>query len=306
MIGPLFYPRPYPPSRTPRPPVWQRRIEAPLGAAVELVLAPFWRWDPGALRLPELTLTVRGLPRAFEGYRIALVTDLHHSRAVPDWWIREVAARSAALAPDLVVLGGDLVSHRRRELDGLAELLARFTARDGVVAVLGNHDHWVGAEAVADAVRAAGADLLENRHRLIERGGGGGRDGGRLAVGGVGDFKHGAVRLDRALGDVPADVPRVLVSHSPDLIEYLPAGLRVDVMLSGHTHNGQLHFPLLGPLTVPSQFGKRYLHGLKQVRGTWLYVSAGVGTSAVPFRWGNPPELPVIRLVGDQERVADG
>src|SRR5438128_2225759 len=173
VIGPLFYPRPYPPSRTPRPPVWQRRIEAPLGAAVELVLAPFWRWDPGALRLPELTLTVRGLPRAFDGYRIALVTDLHHSRAVPDWWIREVAARSAALAPDLVVLGGDLVSHRRRELDGLAELLARFTARDGVVAVLGNHDHWVGAGAVADAVRAAGADLLENRHRLIERGGGG-------------------------------------------------------------------------------------------------------------------------------------
>jgi len=288
--------------------VWQRRIEAPLGAAVELVLAPFWRWDPGALRLPELTLTVRGLPRAFEGYRIALVTDLHHSRAVPDWWIREVAARSAALAPDLVVLGGDLVSHRRRELDGLAELLARFTARDGVVAVLGNHDHWVGAEAVADAVRAAGADLLENRHRLSERGGGGGggRDSGRLALAGVGDFKHGAVQLDRALGDVPADVPRVLVSHSPDLIEYLPAGLRVDVMLSGHTHNGQLHFPLLGPLTVPSQFGKRYLHGLKQVRGTWLYVSAGVGTSAVPFRWGNPPEVPVIRLAGDQERMADG
>ena len=157
MIGPLLYPRPYPPSRTARPPVWQRRIEAPLGAAVERVLAPFWRWDPGALRLPEVTVTVRGLPRAFVGYRIALVTDLHHSRAVPDWWIREVAARSAALAPDLVVLGGDLVSHRRRELDGLAELLARFTARDGVVAVLGNHDHWVGAGAVADSRYASPA-----------------------------------------------------------------------------------------------------------------------------------------------------
>ena len=303
MIGPLFYPRRYPPSRTPRPPVWQRRLEAPLGAAVERVLAPFWRWDPAALRLPEVTVAVRGLPRAFAGYRIALVTDLHHSRAVPGWWIRDVAARAAALAPDLVVLGGDLVSHRRRELDGLAELLAQFNARDGVVAVLGNHDHWVGAEAVAAVVKAAGVDLLENRHRLIERGG---RGGGRLALAGVGDFKHGAVRLDGALGDVPADVPRVLVSHSPDLIEYLPAGLRVDVMLAGHTHNGQLHFPLLGPLTVPSQFGKRYLHGLKRVRGTWLYVSAGVGTSAVPFRWGNPPELPVIRLDGDQEPMADG
>jgi len=88
----------------------------------------------------------------------------------------------------------------------------------------------------------------------------------------------------------------VVLSHNPDLIEYLPPGLRVDVMLSGHTHNGQLHWPLIGPLTVPSQFGGRYLHGLKQVGETWLYVSAGVGTSAIPFRWGNPPELPVIRL----------
>ncbi|HXL12194.1 MAG TPA: hypothetical protein VN955_12410, partial [Gemmatimonadales bacterium] len=67
-------------------------------------------------------------------------------------------------------------------------------------------------------------------------------------------------------------------------------------MLSGHTHNGQIHLPWLGPLLVPSQFGGRYMHGLKRVGETWLYVSAGVGTAAIPMRWGNPPELPVIRL----------
>jgi uncharacterized protein len=89
----------------------------------------------------------------------------------------------------------------------------------------------------------------------------------------------------------------VLVSHNPDLIEYLPAGLRVDVMLSGHTHNGQAHFPVIGPVTVPSQFGRKYLHGLKRLAQTWLYVSAGVGSAWIP-RWGNPPELPLIQLTG--------
>jgi len=87
----------------------------------------------------------------------------------------------------------------------------------------------------------------------------------------------------------------VLLSHNPDLIEYLPAGLRVDVMLSGHTHNGQAHLPLVGPIIAPSQFGRKYLHGLKRAGDTWLYVSAGVGSAAIP-RWRNPPELPVLRL----------
>jgi len=69
----------------------------------------------------------------------------------------------------------------------------------------------------------------------------------------------------------------------------------VDVMLAGHTHNGQAHLPFLGPITAPSQFGRKYLHGLKRVGHTWLYVSAGVGSAWIP-RWRNPPELPVIRL----------
>src|SRR5207244_10230861 len=165
-------------------------------------------------------------------------------------------------------------------------------AAGGVGAGLRNHDHWVDPDAVAALGQRGGATLRANRHVQIRRG-----VGALLAIAGVDDFTHGAVRLDEAFAGIAPDVPRLLASHNPDLIEYLPAGLRVDVMLSGHTHNGQIHLPWLGPLLVPSQFGGRYMHGLKRVGETWLYVSAGVGTAAIPLRWGNPPELPVIRLV---------
>jgi uncharacterized protein len=290
VIGPLWYPRRYPPARVARPPVFARLVKVPFGWVVERLVARLARWDRLALVTPEITVPVRGLGREFAGYRIALVTDLHHGPVVPTAWLERVAARTAALAPDLVVLGGDFVSHSRRDLDGLAPVLARFRAPDGVVAVLGNHDHWVGPDLVAQVLTSAGVTLLANCHRLIARG------RSALAIAGVDDFTHGAVRPDEALAGVAPAVPRVLASHNPDLIEYLPAGLRVDLMLSGHTHNGQWHLPLVGPLTVPSQFGAKYLHGLKRVGDTWLYVAAGVGTAALPIRWGNPPELPVLRL----------
>lgn len=291
MIGPFFYPRRHPPARERRPPVFERLTKMPLGWAVERLAAPLARWERARLETPEVTIPVRDLAPGFEGYRVALVSDLHHGPAVPASWLERVADRVAELGPDLVVLGGDFVSYARSDLDGLARVVSRFKARDGVVAVLGNHDHWVGPDAVAATVEQGGATLLVNRHRLIRRG------SAALAVGGVDDFTHGAVRLDETLAGVPPDVPRVLVSHNPDLIEYLPVGLRVDLMLSGHTHNGQAHLPFVGPLMVPSQFAGKYLHGLKRVGETWLYVSAGVGTAAIPFRWGNPPELPLIRLV---------
>ena len=290
MIGPLFYPRRHPPARERRPPVFERFTKMPLGWAAERLLAPLARWDRARLETPDIAIPIRDLRPELTGFRIALVTDLHHGPAVPAWWLERVAGRVAELDPDLVVLGGDFVSHARRDLNGLEQVLARFRAREGAVAVLGNHDHWVDPDLVGSVVERSGATLLLNRHRLIRRGAAG------LAVGGVDDFTHGAVRPDEVFAGIAPDVPRLLVSHNPDLIEYLPAGLRVDVMLSGHTHNGQAQLPIVGPLTVPSQFGRKYLHGLARFGETWLYVSAGVGSAWVP-RWRNPPEVPVVRLL---------
>jgi predicted MPP superfamily phosphohydrolase len=296
VIGPLFHPRRRPPSEVPRPPRFELATKVPIGWVLERLAAWLAHWERAELLTPQIDIAIRGLAPEFAGYRIALVTDLHRGPVVPAWWLERVADRVVELKPDLVILGGDFVSHAKSDLHDLQWVLARYAARDGTMAVLGNHDHWVGADAVAAVIRGAGAEIMHNRHRLIRRG------AAALAVGGVDDFTHGAVRPRDALRDVAPDVPRVLISHNPDLIEYLPADLRVDLMLSGHTHNGQVHWPIIGPLTVPSQFGRRYMHGLRRVGERWIYVSAGVGSSAMPLRLGNPPELPMLRLVPEQRR----
>src|SRR5213083_1892395 len=247
-MGLFLHPRRYPPAQERRPPLLERLTKQPLGCVAERLARPLMRWDRARLDTPDIAVPVEGLSREFVGYRLALVTDLHHGPAVPTWWLERMADRVRELDTDLVALGGDFVSHARSDIDGLERVLARFRGRDGVVAVLGNHDHWVDPDQVGAAVERSGATLLLNRHRLIRRGSAG------LAVGGVDDFTHGAVRPDEAFAAVGPEVPRVLLPHNPDLIEYLPAGLRVDVMLSGHTHNGQAQLPLVGPLTTPSQF----------------------------------------------------
>lgn len=290
MKGPFFYPRRYPPSREPRAPNFERAIKVPMGWVMDRVSAPLIRWDPADLMTPTIPIVIEGLAPAFAGFRIALVTDLHSGPCVPLSWIEHVASRVTALRPDVVALGGDYVSHSRGDLAGLEGVLAQFRAPEGVVAVMGNHDHWVGVEYVLPVLERSGARVLTNANVLLRRG------DAALAIAGVDDFTHGAVRLDDALGAVPPDVPRVVLSHNPDLVEYLHDAPRIDLMLSGHTHNGQLHWPLVGPLSVPSQFGATYLQGLKRRGPTQLYVSAGVGMASVPFRWGNPPELPLITL----------
>ena len=161
-----------------------------------------------------------------------------------------------------------------------------------VVGVLGNHDHYVGAAAVRDALRHAGVHELRNANVVLAKG------DARLGLCGVGELETDAIDFDATVAGIPDDVPRVVLSHDPDVFAFWPERLRCDLMLCGHTHGGQAYLPLLGPPFVPSQFGFRYLKGLFREGSRQLYVSRGVGASGVPFRWGCPPELTLVILRG--------
>lgn len=294
MIGPLLRSPRRPPRSAPLPTGTRRRARNLLIDLWEYVLIPLGRWHRLELDVAHVRFAIRGLPPAFAGYRIAFLSDLHASPLVPRWWLERAVGRANALEPDLIALGGDFVDDDPHFVPVAGALLAALRAPDGVVGVLGNHDHYVGAGAVRAALRAAGVRELLNTGMLVRRG------EAQLAVCGVGDLEMDAIDFAAAVRGVGDGVPRVVLSHDPDVFAYWPEPIRCDLMLSGHTHGGQAYLPLLGPPFVPSQFGARYLKGryTNEAGSRQLYVSRGIGASGVPFRWRCPPELTVVELTG--------
>lgn len=291
MLGPLIRSPRRGPRSTPVPPDAARRARNALVDLWQFVVSPFGSWNRARLELVTVRVPITGLGAAFDGYRIAFLTDLHSSPIVPRWWIDAAVTQALRLEADLVLLGGDFIDDDVHFVSSVTEILAPLTAPDGVYAVLGNHDHYVDAPAVRRAVAAAGVTELLNRNVVIERG------GAKLGVCGVGDLEMDAIDFAAATACLGADVPRIVLSHDPDVFAFWPAELRCDLMLSGHTHGGQAYLPLLGPPFVPSQFGARFLKGMFRNGSRQLYVSRGIGASGVPFRWRCPPELTLVELI---------
>jgi len=290
VIGPLIRAPRHLPRSTALVPGRGRRLENIASHWIEWLSGPFGFWRFKRLVVERRDVELRDLAPAFDGYRIVFLTDLHLSAVVPRWWIAKAAATALELRPDLILLGGDYVSHSPHYAAGLAALLRPLAAPDGAFCVLGNHDHYVGAEVVRHALREAGLVELLNASVLVKRG------AATLAVAGVGDLRFDAIDFAAALRGVPGGVPRVVLSHDPDVFAFWPPDVRLDLMLSGHTHGGQAHLPVLGPPYVPSQFGFRYLAGAVREGDRQLYVSRGLGVITAPVRWGCPPEITLLVL----------
>lgn len=215
--------------------------------------------------------------------RIAHLTDLHVGRVTP--WAIQLAAVDLTNdeKPDLVLLTGDFVCHSQQYLDRLEHLVSRFEAP--VMAVLGNHDYWSGAEEVRAALRRGGAEVLDNRHTLVEL------RHQQLQVLGLDDAYTGHARRDEALKGLRPDVPTIAMSHIAEEADGL--WFRgVPFVLSGHTHAGQITLARLHELALGKLAGHKYVHGLygsRQNGGPHLgavYVGAGIGASVMPFRLG--------------------
>jgi predicted MPP superfamily phosphohydrolase len=156
--------------------------------------------------------------------------------------------------------------------------------------VPGNHDHWDDITRTRRGFRDNGLADVTNAGRWVELG------GARLRVAGVDDLWGGAQDLDAALGDATADDACLLLSHNPDYAETL-TDRRVGLVLSGHMHGGQIVVPGLGYHRLPSRYGTKYLQGLVRAPCTQVYVSRGLGTTGLPFRFRCRPEISLLTLV---------
>jgi len=229
-----------------------------------------------------------GLPEGFRGFRIVQISDIHHSLFFPLERVAAVVELCNRLKPDLVALTGDFVTYSQDSIEPVCEVLGGLVAGAGVVAVLGNHDFRVDAYGVERALRRRGIEVLRNRH-IVLRGG-----GDALHVAGVDDYRYGA-DLGMALRGIPGGAPTVLLAHNPRLVT-LAACYGVSLMLSGHTHGGQVNLPLLGSVYGRSPEDMRFKSGWDRFGSTQIYVSRGIGTVVLPWRLRCPAEVPRLDL----------
>lgn len=259
--------------------------------------------EPSLLRLREPEVASRWWPRGRPAARIGVLSDLHAAWPLMTVArIGRIADRLLAARPDLVLLAGDFVSTHTRlaraiPVEPVAGALRRLARAVPTLAVLGNHDWYYGGERVARALEANGVRVLRNQAERVELAAGG------LWVAGLDDAWTGRDDAARALGGVDRTAPLVVLSHVPDPFAALPPEAALTV--AGHTHGGQVCLPGWGPLRTGSRLPRRQAHGLSEAHGRHLYVSGGVGTTALPIRFARPPEIALLTLGGGDRRAAD-
>ena len=270
---------------------------AVVGTTALVLLAGYF----GSRRLVvrEVDASVPQLPAAFDGVRIAQISDLHVGPQTSRRFLSRVAVAVREAAPDIIAVTGDVVDDRAEDVPWYAAAFATLEAPLGVYIIPGNHDIYAGWDAVARSLRQrTTATILVNDARVVER------RGSRLAIVGTGDPAAGpraigkpndgaAPDVDRALASVPAGTTTVAFAHNPALWPGL-AKRGVSLTLSGHTHWGQFALPRLG-WSLASPFLEHAMGG-HRAGDALLYINPGTGYWGIPFRLGAFPEITIVRL----------
>lgn len=253
--------------------------------------------EPRRLRVRRVSLSLPHWPRVYDGFRLALVSDLH--AGTPHVGVEQVAQVASLVEreqPDLVALLGDFVDDEAAFAEtvdpfAVARVLGRIRSPLGRVAVLGNHDWRTGGERVRDALRSARITVLEDEAVRLHA--------ARvpLWVAGLADATERVPDVAGALASVPDDAALLVLSHDPDLFPRVPE--RAALTVSGHTHGGQVDIPLVRRRVIPSRFGDRYHAGHIEEDGRHLFVTRGVGTSGWPLRFRSAPEIVVLTLLAE-------
>jgi uncharacterized protein len=259
-----------------------RAIKSALGQMARVALT-----EPFMLAIERQEIILRRLPRALDGLRIVHLSDLHYGPLTHTKHLERAIQAANDLHPDLIALTGDYISHHRSYAAPCAELVGRLRARYGVHAVLGNHDHWTDAALITDLFRAEGIHVLVNEGMRLDL------KGESFWLAGVDDKMVGLEDLPLALAGSRHDEMKLVLAHNPIILRRA-ARARVDLVLSGHTHGGQV--------TLRSEKGRsgrprrRMLRGLGRRAETQIYVTRGLGTVVVPIRYGCPPEVSLLDL----------
>lgn len=260
------------------------------------------RFEPEWFDVTSLSLPLRRLDPVFNGYRIAQISDIH----ADDTWMNttrlmDVVTLANQQKPDLIVLTGDYVTDIINEhIESTLSTLRHLKARDGVVAILGNHDHWTDPGAVRRILESHGITMLVDAIHTVRR------DNAMLHIVGLDDLLPEGYtplwthepRFKNLMAKLPAEGAAILLVHEPDFADIAAPTGRIDLQLSGHTHGGQIRLPLYGTIVTP-RLGRKYRDGLYHVQDMTHYTNRGVGLTSPQVRLNCRPEISLFTLLAN-------
>lgn len=269
----------------------RERIQLTLAASMQLLgRNRFRRRD---FTVEQVVIGIPNLAPDFVDYRIVQFSDIHMGHWITGERLRGVVQLVNEQEPDLVAITGDFVSYVIEQVrEDMISALGDLKPKDASVAVLGNHDHWMGAENVRQILRKSGVIELANDVFTLEK------NGAHLHIAGVDDVMAFQDRLDDVLDKLPEDGPAILLAHEPDFADISSKSERFSLQMSGHSHGGQIVIPGIGPLIRGPLF-LRYPIGMYRVGDMIQYTNRGVGTHVFRLRINCPPEITVFKLMDE-------
>ena len=251
--------------------------------------------EPTGFVVETVHLKLDRLPRAFSGFRVAQISDLHMGAWMNLDRLQRVADLIIAQKPDVLTITGDFLKGRsfteasKQSIHDLIRVFSPLAKSIPSFAVLGNHDYWTSPQVIRHMLRQCGVTDLTNAVFPLRR------ENDRIYLCGVDDIRHGNVRLNDVIAQLEENRVAILLVHEPDFADTSAATAKFDLQISGHTHVGQVVLPFFGPPVLPVS-GRKYPSGLYKVGSMFQYTNRGVGTDTVSARINCPPEITLFVL----------
>lgn len=245
----------------------------------------------------EYTILDKDIPIDFDGIKIIHFSDLHYNRAISLSKVKSIVEEINIINPDIVVFTGDLIDKdvilTDKDYNDLTNLLSKIEAKYGKYAVMGNHDYEKDKEKVVSVYNSSNFKYLENEYDIIY-----GKNNETIFVGGIGNVSNGQDDIDKTMSYIKDNTDityKIILVHEPDISDKIINNYKVNLILAGHSHNGQIRMPLIGPIYTPP-YAKKYYDNHYNIDGTNLYISSGIGVSTFNYRLWNRPSINFYRI----------
>ena len=245
----------------------------------------------------EYTINDKYIPEGFDGLKIVHFSDLHYNRAITLSKVKDIINEINMINPDIVVFTGDLVDKdatiTNKDYSNLTNTLEKINAKYGKYAIMGNHDYYKDSEKIINVYTDSGFKYLDNNYDLIYS-----KNNEPIFIGGVNTSSYNMDDVDKTMeyfNDHDDDIYKIILIHEPDITDKIVNNYHVNLILAGHSHNGQIRLPIIGAIYTPPG-AKKYYDNYYNIDGTKLYISSGLGVSTVNYRLWNRPSINFYRI----------